>query len=270
MPSPVEIAGLIVLGFCAGGIGGLVGVGGSIVIIPILTLLMHRDQHLSQAAAMIVNVFVAASALMRHHQAEAVRWNVFGRMLPFGLLFIVIGVEASNRFEGEFLKKVYGAFLLYVIAFNVAELLRDARPSKEQRKLRTGWGPVGLVGGAMGFAAGLLGIGGGPIAVPLLQRICNLPLRQSIASASAVMCLTAIVGAVRKNATLPQLADASGHTLSVTDSLLLAAALAPTATIGALVGAGLTHRLPVRWVRLAFILLMVWASANMLGVVEIP
>ena len=50
-------------------------------------------------------------------------------------------------------------------------------------------------------------------------------------------------------------------------SLLVAACLAPTAAFGAFVGAGLTHALPVRWVRVAFILLMVWASANMLGVV---
>ena len=85
----VELLRLLMLGFFAGAIGGLVGLGGSIVIIPVLTLLLHRDQHLSQAAAMIVNVFVAVPALMRHQRAGAVRWDVILRMLPFGVVAAV-------------------------------------------------------------------------------------------------------------------------------------------------------------------------------------
>ncbi len=262
---PSELVGLLILGFLAGAIGGLVGVGGSIVIIPVLVLLMGRNQHLTQAAAMIVNVFVAAAALFRHHRAEAVRWDVMFRMLPFGLVFILIGVEASNRFNAEILQRVFGVFLLYVIALNVIKLLEEGRPRTEADPPRVGWGRVGVVGGLMGLLAGLLGIGGGPVAVPLLQRVCHLPLRQAIASSSAVMCITAGVGALRKNITLAHLPEPNGGIL-LADSLTLAACLAPTAMLGALIGAGLTHTLPMRWVRLAFILLMVWASANMLGV----
>ena len=255
----MDILSLLALGLIAGAIGGLVGMGGSIVIIPCLTLMWKHDQQLSQAAAMIVNVFVAAPALFRHHQADAVRWDVVARMLPFGLLLILVGVEVSNKFEGEVLEKVYGVFLLYVIVFNVMKLMTDDGSLLAATPPRVGWGRVGLVGGSMGLAAGLLGIGGGPVAVPMLQRVCNLPLRQAIAASSAVMCLTAIVGAARKNATLAH------HSLDLNESLWLAVCLAPTATIGALIGAGLTHALPLRWVRLAFILLMSWASARMLG-----
>ncbi len=267
VPAWVELISLLGLGLVSGALGGMVGVGGSIVIIPVLTLLMHRDQHLSQATAMIVNIFVAAAALFRHHQARAVRWDIVLRMVPFGVLFIVVGVEASNRFEGEVLQRIYGGFLLYVIVFNAVKLFDDHRPVSDPPPPRVGWGRVGLVGTTMGFVAGLLGIGGGPVANPLLQRICRLPLRQTIATSSAVMCLTALVGAARKNMTLAQLTDATGTALSIKESLLVSACLAPTAAIGALVGAGLTHVLPVRWVRVAFILLMVWASASMLGVV---
>ena len=262
----MDILSLLALGLIAGAIGGLVGMGGSIVIIPCLTLVWKHDQQLSQAAAMIVNVFVAAPALFRHHKADAVRWDVVARMLPFGLLLILVGVEASNKFQGEVLKKVYGLFLLYVIVFNVMKLMTDDGSLLAATLPRVGWGRVGLVGGSMGLAAGLLGIGGGPVAVPMLQRVCNLPLRQSIAASSAVMCLTAIVGAVRKNATLETLTDTAGNPLLLQDSLLVAACLAPTAMVGALIGAGLTHALPLRWVRLAFILLMSWASIKMLGV----
>jgi uncharacterized membrane protein YfcA len=257
----LELLILLALGLTAGAIGGLVGVGGSIVIIPVLTLHLDRNQHFSQATAMIINVFVAAAALIQHHRADAIRWNIVARMAPIGLLFIIIGVEASNALDAEILKKIYGVFLLYVIAYNVAQLIDDGRPKDQQLPLRAGWGRVGVAGSSMGLVAGLLGIGGGPVAIPLLQRLCHLPLRQSIATGSAVMVLTAAVGATRKNLTLAQVTDEP-----LAESLLTAACLAPTAMLGALIGAWLTHTLPVRWVRVAFILLITGAALNMLGV----
>jgi len=155
---------------------------------------------------------------------------------------------------------------LYIIAINVLKLFEDGQKDNS-RSLRVGWLPVGLVGSLMGFAAGLLGIGGGPIAVPMLQRICRLPLRKSIATATAVMCVTAAIGAWRKNAGLSELLESGAVTepLAFKESLVLAACLVPTAMIGALIGARLTHKLPLKLLRIAFILLMIWACVNMLG-----
>ena len=80
------------------------------------------------------------------------------------------------------------------------------------------------------------------------------------------MCITAGVGAIRKNMSLSTLAETAPDAgLSVQASLAIAACLAPTAIVGGLLGAGLTHRLPLFWVRLAFVLLMSWAALNMLG-----
>ncbi|MCH8007210.1 MAG: sulfite exporter TauE/SafE family protein [Planctomycetes bacterium] len=262
-----ELLHLIVIGLLAGTAGGLLGLGGAIVMIPFLTLFMHREQHLAQAAAMIVNVFVALPALLRHHHADAVRWDVVVRMLPFGLIFILIGVEVSDRVDGEILQKVFGLFLAYVVAVSIMRLYRARRDAPEPPP-RVGWAPVSLVGGTMGFFAGLLGIGGGPIAVPLLKRVCDLPLRQSVAASSAVIGLTSLVGAVRKNAALGQLTDTAGNSLGLRleDSLWIAACIAPTAMVGALFGAGLTYRLPIAGVRVAFIVLASWVSVHMLGV----
>ena len=116
-----------------------------------------------------------------------------------------------------------------------------------------------------GFAAGLLGIGGGIIAVPLLQRLCHLPLRRAIACSAALMCITAAVGAVRKNLALAGLVTADGLHLDPQESLLIAACLAPTAIVGGLIGAGLTHSMPLRWLRLAFIALMSLGCLKFLG-----
>ena len=75
------------------------------------------------------------------------------------------------------------------------------------------------------------------------------------------------VGAVRKNLALASLPPLDGVTLDPQDSLLIAACLAPTAVIGGLLGAGLTHSLPLPWIRAVLMLLLGIASAKLLGVV---
>lgn len=257
------------LGLVTGVVGGLLGIGGSIIVIPLLTLLLNLNQHLSQAVAMIINVFVAVPALLQHHRANAVRWNVMKKMLPFGIVSILIGVEASNRVDGEMLKRFFGAFLIYMIIINVQQLLKP-RPEPHPHQQHTGWWAIGSIGAITGFMAGLLGIGGGNIAIPLLQRFANLPLRQCIATTAAFMCVSASVGAVRKNISLANLniTDAAGNAVNWQDSVMIAAVLAPTAVIGGLIGARLTHALPLKWVRLAFILLLSWAAFDMLGVLR--
>ena len=104
------------------------------------------------------------------------------------------------------------------------------------------------------------------LAVPLLQRVCRLPLRQCIATSSAAMVITAAIGAFRKNMTLPTHLTDAGDPIAIADSLLIAVCLIPTAIVGGFLGARLTHVLPLKWVRLAFLLLLALAAMRMLGV----
>ncbi len=262
-----EIWQLVAAGLLAGLLGGLMGVGGSIIMIPILTLALKHDQHLSQAAAMIVNVFVALLALSRHHRARAVRWDVMLRMIPAGLACMILGVLVGNLLDGATLKVIFGSFLLIVFSVYGLRLFQD-RHGAPRREPSVTWVPVGVVGGLMGFFGGLLGIGGGPIAVPLLQRICDLPLRQAIATSSAVMGITSLIGAIQKNMALDSLVGAHGEPLNLDYhfSFSIALCLAPTAMIGAFFGAGFSHALPERLLRAAFMVLLLWASLQMLGV----
>lgn len=254
-----HIVVLLGLGLAAGALGGLLGIGGSVLMIPVLTLVLHRDAHIAQAAAMIVNVFVAVPALFQHHRVRAVQWDIVRRMLPAGVVCILIGVVLSNRLDGEMLKFLFGAFLLIEVARMVLRIIHRQGEVHVEHP-RRGWAACGFVGGVMGLLAGVLGIGGGALAVPLLQRVSGLPLRQCIATTSAVMCVTALFGAIVKNLAL------EGMGFDAWSGVRIAICLAPTAVVGGLCGATLTHALPFKWVRLAFVLLLAWASANLLGV----
>jgi uncharacterized protein len=263
-----ELLILATVGLFAGLLGGMTGLGGSLLIIPGLAYVFGPNQHLYQAAAMIVNFFVALPSAIQHTRAGSVRWDMGAKMLPFALVAIVVGVLVSDQFDGRVLERVFGAFLVYVVAFNVARLVKP-RPEPLLHEYRTSWPFAGTTGSIMGFIAGLLGIGGGAIVVPLLQRIGNLPIRQSIGTSSAAMCITAIVGAAMKNGTLGQHEDLQNpdQMLRISDSVLLAGLLIPTAILGGWLGATLTRILPIWWVRLALVLVMSWASAHMLRLV---
>ncbi len=260
---------LAATGLIAGVLGGMLGVGGSVIMIPAMVVLFgqgNRDagfnQHLYQAAAMIINVCVVAPAFLRHRKAGAVRIDAVRIMLPVALVFILLGVAASNLpvfRDGRgpvWLGRVLAVFLVYVIVLNVRRLIQGGREGEVDPIITRGRAaPVGAI---MGFVAGLMGIGGGAIAVPLQQMLLRLPLRQCIANSTAIIVCTAGVGALAKTLTLPAGSRA-------TDALLLAGILAPTAIVGGYLGGSLTHKLPVRAVRVAFVLLMVAAAYKMAG-----
>lgn len=255
------------IGFVAGALGGMLGVGGSVIVIPGLTIVLGPAQHLYQALAMVVNVIVSVPAARRHYQHHAMTPDALRWMLPAAVVFVIIGVWMSNLAvfsgaDGELLlRRLLAAFLVYVIVVNVRKLWHESRPhalAETQPDRISRFAATG-VGAAMGSFAGLLGIGGGAVSVPLQQVFLKLPLRSCIANSSAVICISASLGAVYKNATLGQ------HGESWQVSLVMAALLAPTAYYGGRFGAKMTHRLPIRQVRLAFIVLMVIGAWRMAG-----
>jgi hypothetical protein len=267
-----QVIAIIVLGLVAGISGGLLGIGGSIVMIPGLVFLFGQNhiqgfnQHIYQAAAMVANVAVSIPAALRHYRAGATTVKALYWMLPAALVTVILGVWLSNRaaFSGTegaiWLGRILGVFLIYVIVLNVMRLRGRHATSEQSATPRITPAPSLAVGSVMGATAGLLGIGGGAIAVPLQQVLMRLALRPAIANSSAIICISAAVGAFYKNASLQP------HGLRWQDSLILAALLAPSCWLGGYLGAHLTHKLPIRQVRIAFIIFMTVAALRMLNI----
>jgi uncharacterized membrane protein YfcA len=147
---------------------------------------------------------------------------------------------------------VFAAFMGYVAAYNAWRLSgkTDLEHGFDRRRKPHGAAVAG-VGLVMGFTAGLLGIGGGALCVPLQQVFLRIPLRRAIAnSAFTILCVSPL-GALYKNATL-----FSHHGVEVGRSLQLALPLILTAIVGSYLGGRLTHALPRRVLRVVFIVFM--------------
>lgn len=254
----IQILELVLIGLCAGFLGGLLGIGGSIIMIPALTEVLGPDQHLYQSAAMIVNFCVVVPALVQHRRAKAIHHQVVLRTVPVALVAVLLGVALSELplFSGAgqaHLIGLFGFFLWCEGSYDLYRMFRAADPARDALALtdagierRATWRSCALVGGPTGIIGGLFGIGGGTISVPLQRRILHMPIRSAIANSAAIMLFTSLPGAVMKN-----VAYAEEHG-SVGRPLLLAAVLAPTAILGSFHGSRLTHRLPVRTVKIAF------------------
>lgn len=265
----MEYLFLAITGVVAGVLGGLLGIGGSSIMLPAMVLILGaaRDGleqiHQYQAAAMIVNFLLILPSVAAHARNRAIWRRVWAFMAPAALVGIVLGVQASWLFAGaaaRYLRWGVGMFFLYVVAHNVYRLVRARRVeglARPRVEAMPAWRKA-LVGLPMGVVAGLLGIGGGSLAVPAQQIVLKMPLRNAIATSAATIASVSWVGAIVKNAQL-------GSNGTVVRSLTLAACLAPTAMIGAYLGGHLTHTLPARVVRAAFTGLMVLAAAKMFG-----
>ncbi len=261
----MEITTLIVVGLCVGFVGGLFGVGGGIILIPALHEVLGPDQHLYQSTAMIVNLFVALPALHQHRCAKAIEFRTVARMVPLAVPGVLLGVGVSEMrvFAGEgeaWLRALFGLFLLACATYDVYRLCRrtDGADDSSEARAPMSWSALALVALPTGFASGLLGIGGGILAVPLQRRFLHLPIRTAIANSAAVILPTSLVGAIFKNYAYLSDGDATAAPIR------LALVLIPTAVVGSLFGSRLTHRLPVRLVKSSFVLLLLVSGIRLI------
>lgn len=262
-----ELLILPAIGLVAGVLGGLLGVGGSVLMIPAMMLLLpNPNQHLYQGAAMIVNFFVILPAVVQHHRAGGILKPVIRVTIPVATLSVLLGVWLSHGpwFLGGnevYLSRTFGAFLIYAAGYNGYRLFSQRRlPEMDDETARSlpKWKIALAVAFPMGAVGGLLGIGGGAMAVPSQQIFLRIPLRRAIANSAATILTLSVAGAVFKNI-------ANAHVgIPFADSVRLAAWLIPTAIVGGYIGGRLTHLLPRELLRIAVIVLMLYGGLAML------
>jgi len=236
-------------------------------MIPALVFAFGENQHLYQASSMICNLFVGTTAAIVHKKADVLVMDVIKWLVPAAALGIIIGVAISNnsvfaRGNSYLLARVFGVFMIYVVVYNCLKFSRergrvdDFDVSETRRSI-----PLTILCGVMtGVPAGLLGIGGGTICVPLQQLFLKMPLKRSISNSAATIASIALIGAFYKNITLPQ------HSIEITESLRIAVFVIPCAIVGAFLGSRAMHKLPSNAVRAVFILLCALACYKLLTV----
>ena len=260
---------VVCIGLGAGLIGGMTGLGGSIIMLPGLAIVVgfasetRIEQHMYIAAALCVNFLVAVPATWRHSKAGTGRRAVVIRLLPPAGSAMVLGVLLSNRVDPTLLIKLLAIMIVvFVIVGELGsklakpdESVSDDAIAKKRAYVLAGTGAF------TGTLAGLLGIGGGVIMVATLRAVARMRVRAAIAASSATMCLLAPIGATLKLATLHT------HALPWVQALKLAGLMGPAAVIGSLIGSSLVHKFPRLIVKIVVASVLLLAAARLGGLI---
>lgn len=218
------------LGFC----GGLFGIGGGIVAIPVLILAFGFDQATAQGTALVMMVPNLLIAWWRYARHNPVSIRLAAGIAVVGSATTWVSAHFANRLDQDVLRALFALFLLFV----ALRMLRwrpaaaTAAPARDPRLVPL----VGLVGGS---SMGLLGIGGGLVAAPVLTGWFGLSQRAAQAYGLALVAPSSVFAL----ATYAQ-------NQRVDWGMGLALAVGGLATVAA--GVALAHRWPERTLRRAF------------------
>ena len=226
--------GALAAGMAAGSLSGMFGIGGGIVLVPMLGALLGLDQHQAQGVALATMLPPLGLPAVLHYRraGHRIRWSLVGYLLLGFLGGVAGGALLANAIPDRPLRWGFVAFLL-LMALRVLWASRtrgpgSARPEPSQRLQILGGLLIGALGGLL---SGLLGIGGGAVIIPVLAL--GLGLAQHEAQATSLALMLPPIG-------LPGvLVYARGHELPW--KVLLFAGLGYTAA--ALIGARFATRL---------------------------
>lgn len=186
----------MLIGSVAGVLSGLLGIGGGIIVIPLLVWLFKLQNipsdlvmHLAAGTSLSVMIFTAASSLYGHLKRGIHIWPIY-RQLAIGIVIgTIFGAVFGHFLPGKVLEMLFAIFI-----FIIAVRMLMAIKTKSERTLPR---PLGMFSIALliGGKSGLLGLGGGAITIPFLSY-CNVPIRDIVAVSVSCSFTIAIIGTI--------------------------------------------------------------------------
>lgn len=182
------------LGAVAGFLGGLLGIGGGIVIVPVLFSLFVSNGiettlalKMAIATSLSTIIFTSMASIKAQLPYQAINWSIVKTWTPFILFGSFCTAFVAEYFSSQVLRTAIGCFLLFAA---IVMLLRW-----KPKPHRTLPGPFGtmMISGWIGFTSALAGIGGGNIIVPTLTWF-NVPMKNTTATSSTLGLPIALFG----------------------------------------------------------------------------
>ena len=260
---PAVIVGFALLGLVMGFLAGLLGLGGGMVMVPVVTFMLGvkgfpADDRVKMAVAtsLATICFTSLTSVWAHHKRGAVLWPVVARLVPGILVGSALGAQVAVVLPGRTLSVLFAVF----VSFSATQMLLNRAPKPN----RTLPGTAGMLaaGGAIGMLSALVGAGGAFISVPFMQW-CNVRIHNAVATSAALGFPVAIAGTVSYVLAGWRLHDLPPGTLGyVYLPALIVISLASMST--APLGARTAHRMDIRPLKRVFALVLYCLAAYFL------
>ncbi|HYW92982.1 MAG TPA: sulfite exporter TauE/SafE family protein [Gammaproteobacteria bacterium] len=198
MPLPEALGLFALIGTVAGLLAGLFGIGGGLVIVPVLAFTFRRQgvdesilMHLALGTSMASIVVTAASSVRAHRHHSGILWHRVLQLAPAIVSGAVLGAAIANDLPGPMLARFVGVFELAIAA---QMWLGSGRHPSSRRPLPRLPFMLGA-GAGIGTVSSLAGIGGGALTVPFLTWF-DVPMNRAAGVAAACALPTALAGSI--------------------------------------------------------------------------
>lgn len=199
----LALLGLFVVGLLVGFTAGLIGIGGGVLIVPFLYLLYSHPEwagfalpaSLEAAVAHATSLFVVLPTAIRgsisYSKAGLIEWRVALPVAAASMVGAIVGANLAIVLEPDVLKFWFGVFL--VISGTQLMLRRHAA---KERPINTNVIATTITGLLVGTLSGMMGVGGGVLALPLLMYVLHVSLRKSASTSLAIVGFAALAGVI--------------------------------------------------------------------------
>jgi len=261
---PLMLA-MLVTGVFAGLMAGLLGVGGGIVIVPVLDAALGAlgvdpaiRMHIAVATSLATIILTSVSSARAHHLRGSVDFTVARSWGGYILVGAVFGAWLASRLHSNVLALIFGSV---AVVLGLRMLLFGGRNPAPAREIPTSAG-IRLLPFGIGGLSSMMGIGGGTFSVPVLTLLGH-SIHRAVGTSALFGLLISVPGAIAFVVTGwgdPRLPMASLGFVN----LLGLACIAPATILAAPWGARLAHRLDARQLNLAFGIFLLLVSGRML------
>lgn len=256
---------IVVLGVAVGLLMGLTGAGGGILAVPLLVFALDMTVRDAGPVALLSVGIAAAIGATMGLRAGVVRYKASLLMAGAGVLGAPLGIWLAHILNPRILSFLFSAVLLWIAykSFKASEPSHQgtAQPSiaciRNPSHGRFVWtrrcaASLSASGAVAGILSGLLGVGGGFVMVPSLQRHTDLAMRSIVATSLSVIALISLAGVVAS-------ASSGGFDYGV------GVPFSGGALSGMIVGASLSSRIPASYLRIMFAGLCTVVAIGMMG-----
>ncbi|MFC1928262.1 sulfite exporter TauE/SafE family protein [Chloroflexota bacterium] len=260
---------LLITGIAVGFVGGLLGLGGAFIMGPVQYLVYVNigiPEEVAIKLALGTNLLVilptAISGTWRHHRKGMVFWKAAFIMGSCSLISSFGGAAIATHLPGTVLRIAFGTTILVSgIRMLTSRLPQVEEEPKDNPWLWAAWAlPVGVV-------SGLLGVGGGIVAIPVMTLALRFKMHNAIATSLAMMILTStggVIGYIINGIGVPDLPAYSIGYINLQSWFLLTVTSIGMVQVGAITA----HHLAAKQVRYIFITIMLYMGLKMLGVFD--
>lgn len=258
---------LLIVGAIAGTLAGLLGVGGGIVIVPVLYWLseigvLKVDQevamHFAVATSLATIIPTSISSARAHHKKGSIDLVMFRAWAPWMVFGALAGGVLATQFDAAMLSSIFG-----IIAMIVVINMLNPRPFTLASTPPDAWLGRAVIAGPIGAFSAMMGIGGGTLSVPVMTLL-SFPVHRAVGTASLfglMIAVPGVLGYARAGQEIDGLLPLSLGYINLPAALIISIATFFCAPFGVKIA----HRLNAPRLRLAFALFLGVSALKMLS-----